>query len=817
MGLASHLSRRFCVVCCACVTIFAGLTGAGEPVSESAGRVSIGHASDGDWTLIPTAHPTVPRELSRLWLAPVAEDHVAGSSVLARLASGVALYQQGKYADALTRMSPRTSLDKPAADYAAYYSAQAQLKLGHVESARRQFAVLTASQPVGYLSEAAALGEAEAAEAAGDHAAAQRIYERLLLRSRMAPDRVWFRLGKASLAAGNRARAIEAFRHVHHEFPLSAFTSEVTSALSILKALEPLAPANARYGTELIRADVLFAAKRYTEARSAFDRLRAYATGVERGRLEVRRAACEYFTGRYAAARATLGPHRERGAHQAEARFYDLMAARGLGAHAEFVRLARDFVRSFGETIWAEEVLDALGTHFIQQNQDDDADAAFRQLLDTFPTGRFAERASWKVGWRAYRFGSAAEAAQVFERAASAFPRSDYRPAYVYWAARARGSLGEYEVAASRYALVRTDYLHSYYGRLADAALERRDVPLRAALVTNVASPTKPAADAAMASLPPTADLIRLLLSAGLYDDALNEIRYAQHIWGDAPVLRATVGWLHHQKGELLTGANVVKRSYPQYIAADGDTLPSELLAVIFPMGYWSLIQQHAARHQLDPYLLAALIAQESAFIPDIRSPAKAAGLMQLMPATAQRYARKLALPYSPAMVRRPETNIRLGTAYFADLVREFGNVHLALASYNAGESRVRRWVAERPDLPPDEFVDDIPFPETQNYVKKILGAAENYRRVYGADSDVPSNPNRAIPSLASRRSGLVQTPPRPSAPRAAPAPIRAKAKPASAPAKAKPGTTGSKAKTAKPKSTESPLARTSTRRPAQR
>ena len=83
-------------------------------------------------------------------------------------------------------------------------------------------------------------------------------------------------------------------------------------------------------------------------------------------------------------------------------------------------------------------------------------------------------------------------------------------------------------------------------------------------------------------------------------------------------------------------------------------------------------------------------------------------------------------------MLTTAETNIRMGTAYFADLVKQFGGVHLALASYNAGESRVARWMAERPGVERDEFIDDIPFPETQNYVKKILGTAEDYRRLYG-------------------------------------------------------------------------------------
>ena len=75
--------------------------------------------------------------------------------------------------------------------------------------------------------------------------------------------------------------------------------------------------------------------------------------------------------------------------------------------------------------------------------------------------------------------------------------------------------------------------------------------------------------------------------------------------------------------------------------------------------------------------LLAALVAPESGFVPDIQSPAKAVGLMQLIPGTAQRYARKLAIAsYAHAHLVRPETNVRLGTAYFADLMRELGDAH---------------------------------------------------------------------------------------------------------------------------------------------
>jgi soluble lytic murein transglycosylase len=148
---------------------------------------------------------------------------------------------------------------------------------------------------------------------------------------------------------------------------------------------------------------------------------------------------------------------------------------------------------------------------------------------------------------------------------------------------------------------------------------------------------------------------------------------------------------------------------------------------------------------------MTALILQESTFTADVRSSANAYGLMQLLPSTGRRYARKVGIrPFSTASLTKPETNIRLGMTYFKDLVDRFGAAHYALASYNAGESRVSQWLSEHPGLPADEFIDDIPFPETQNYVKRILGTAEDYRRLYGGGLLAPGSLKDAPPAKSS-------------------------------------------------------------------
>jgi soluble lytic murein transglycosylase len=250
--------------------------------------------------------------------------------------------------------------------------------------------------------------------------------------------------------------------------------------------------------------------------------------------------------------------------------------------------------------------------------------------------------------------------------------------------------------------------------------------------------------------LPPTHDLIRQLIAMDMYDDAMNELQYAQRTWGDSPAIQATIGLVYSKTGELRRGINAMKRAYPQYLAAGGEQLPVEMLRVLFPVAYFDLIKKHAAERGLDPYLVSALMAQESTFDAAIKSSANAVGLMQVLPSTGRRLAKRVGVKhYRNALLVDPDTNIRLGTELFSTLVNRFGGVHLALASYNAGESVVARWVAERPGITKEEFIDDIPYPETQGYVRKIIGTADDYRRLYGTLGAEPGRPSISHPETS--------------------------------------------------------------------
>jgi len=545
---------------------------------------------------------------------------------------------------------------------------------------------------------------------------------------------------------------VEAFTRLHEVYPLSDLAPDAAARLTDLDAWAPLEKGSPRYGKELKRAERLFAARRYAQAREAFEALLPVSSSDEQELVSLRLAECDHYLKRFDAARAALAPWLDRAARRAEAQFFHLTATRELGEHAEYVRLADALVAQFPADSWSEEALNNLATHYILVDEDALADDTFRRLARQFPAGRHAPRAAWKIGWNAYRQGRHTECAEVFEAAASAFPRSDYRSAWIYWAARSRDQMGDTRIANRLYGIIVADYLNSYYGRIAERALTSRQVePMR--MAASVAAPAGAQEDVRAVSATTTrsasnAPVIRALITAALYDDALAEVQWAQKTFGDTPALQATIGLIYSRKGDLRRGINAVKRAYPQYLAAGGEELSPDLLEVLFPVAYWNLIQKYAPPRGLDPYLIAALMAQESTFDADIRSPANAIGLMQIVPATGRRYAKALKIRrFTADKLTDPEINVRIGTAYFADMIERFGGVHHALASYNAGPSPVSRWIAEKPGVARDEFIDDIPYPETQNYVKRIIGTAEDYRRLYsqGGGRLVRGAPGTAI------------------------------------------------------------------------
>ncbi len=172
-----------------------------------------------------------------------------------------------------------------------------------------------------------------------------------------------------------------------------------------------------------------------------------------------------------------------------------------------------------------------------------------------------------------------------------------------------------------------------------------------------------------------------------------------------------------------------------------------------YPMPFAAEITARARDSGLEPAFVFGLIRQETRFLPLLRSSAGAAGLMQLMPATARWTARKLGVPFQPEQVTDVDTNLRLGTTYLKLVLDDFaGSQTLAAAAYNAGPNRPRRW-REGPVLDTAAWAENIPFNETRDYVKKVLTNATIYDHLLGNAAPRPLV-QRLGPRIGPREAG---------------------------------------------------------------
>ena len=275
-----------------------------------------------------------------------------------------------------------------------------------------------------------------------------------------------------------------------------------------------------------------------------------------------------------------------------------------------------------------------------------------------------------------------------------------------YWLARAQSQLGEpssfSELAKSR----------SYYGFLA-AAQQRSATQLQAMPNRRFTA----ADEAALLQIPGITRAVELFAVG----DNLNGRReWYQQLEQQDKETRHAMAYLAQRLGKLFLAIQTANGAQ----ARDDLTLR-------FPTAYGPSFDDVALRHNIDGSLLRAITRQESAFQVKAKSSAGALGLMQVMPATAKlamrrgNLARHLGAGSGQVIEHDlviPERNIEIGSYHLAWLLKRYDNLRpLAIAAYNAGESRVDRWLKGASNIPIDVWIETIPFRETRNYVQNVL------------------------------------------------------------------------------------------------
>ena len=234
----------------------------------------------------------------------------------------------------------------------------------------------------------------------------------------------------------------------------------------------------------------------------------------------------------------------------------------------------------------------------------------------------------------------------------------------------------------------------------------------------------------------------RLLHDLGLDDLAERELRSGDYRRSDSYWIGLELAKQTSEQGRHHQGLRYMKRYGFGYLRQPLDAMPREYWERLFPLPYSRQLRARAKPHQLDPYLVAGLIRQESEFNAGAKSRAGALGLMQILPSTGRGLARRLGIKsFATRQLYNPDLSLRLGTLHFRSVLKRFdGQLEYSLAAYNAGEHRVEKWMTWGDFSEPEVFVETIPFTETRGYVQAVLRNADVYRRLYGEGRSASSS-----------------------------------------------------------------------------
>ncbi len=681
-------------------------------------------------------------EQNRLALGAFAARADESEKGLALLALGMAEHRGKDYDAAARTLALALGRAAPLDDYAAYYRARSLALAEEFEVALAPLRSFIAAYADSRLRKSAGRLLAESLIRLGRFAEARAALAGSLP---IEPAAKGYLAARVEHIEGNMLQAVKLYRAVYYGLPTSdeaqAAEEQLDGIRRSLGSRYPPAPAKQRLG----RADLLYAAGEYARASAEYGRaVRAGLSGSAGERALLRKAAADYHRRRAAGAYVALAGLRTSAPElDAERLYYLGAAARRQGATARFLDATAELGAKYPASPWREEALFATGNHYLLRNDVQKYREYYGRSARLFAQGKHAAAAHWKIVWRAC-LDDDPRRSRLLREHIERYPASATVAGALYWLGRNAQREGQAGYARGLYELIVERYANYYYALLARRRIAGMgDIParrtpeqesLRAAFGRHLPAVRRLAAEPSAAT-----ELLlergRLLHALGLDASATQELLTADHLTPDAHFIGLELGRQNSARGDHFRAMRAMKRYAYGYLRLPLSAVEREFWEYLYPLGWEKQLRAQAARHKLDPYLIAALIRQESEFNPSARSVAGALGLMQIMPATGRSLFKRLDMAdYAGRKLTRPDISLRLGAFHLKRVLDTFqGNIEYALAGYNAGEHRLDDWLRFGNFDDPGEFVETIPFSETRGYVQAVMRNRDMYRRLYAA------------------------------------------------------------------------------------
>jgi soluble lytic murein transglycosylase len=646
-----------------------------------------------------------------------------------RFKKGYCFIKLGQFQEGVTRLTGLETELPLIADYVIYYQGAGYENLGDLSNASAQFNKVITGYPDSGVKKKTLARLGGIYTQSGDYANAERIFRSLYTEE---SDRELKASSLESLAQalekeGKYSEALNTYKQVWVEFPETKSSYSAQKAAKELSAATgvPFAPTESDY---LQRADKLFELSRWSSAAQNYDMVTSLSTDAR-----TRKGIAMVNAGRLNEAESVLS-----GIDSPESLFWrgKLKSKQGLDGDAS--SLFSQIHTLFPTSELAPEGLYNAGRLYQINDNYDRAIKTYDLLIRTYPKNSFAEDGAWNLGWIYYKRGMYAEALATFSaftNSSSSFNAANSR----YWKARTLEKQGRRDEARAEYmelAGMTTPTYHSYMAqRKTGYTPSYPNVSPEATVLNPSAAAKKEKAE--------------MLIRLGLPEDARLEIEKMEALANTQEEFVA-VSLLYSKVDDYYNSIKV----------AQDIGLP-QANSLSFPRGYKDIVASYAKKYGVDELLVYSVIREESRFQKDVVSPADAVGLMQLIPPTARTVASQIGLSgFTTEMLTIPRINIEMGIFYLRQVLDQFeGDVELALASYNAGPGRAADWKVDFYGLEKDEFIEEIPFRETRNYIRRILRSYGAYKAIYG-NSAVAAPVNTApVENTAPAQSTVTNSP----------------------------------------------------------
>jgi soluble lytic murein transglycosylase len=683
-------------------------------------------ARRGRWTSAATLFQPLAAE-------PPADD----LALAARFWLALAHEAAGDHAAAADAFAAYRALDTPLAPYAALRQGDQLRALGRPGEAVEAF-LAAARAEIARPERAGAYERAIAAlRDAGAPAEALALYDELLAFAEQPAYRARIFAEAIALAEaqGRPEDATSRRRALVADAP--ATPQAANAAAILLQAGDPaLSPGAA--------GQIFFGVERWAEAVSAFDSALAQGTegesAVEFRRLRglALRGQGDFAGALTALAEAGALSPNSPAALQAQLDWIQTLGQSG--ATDQAIQAYQEYAAAYPADERAPEALNRAIILYERLGDTAGAEAARIALGQGYPATPQGRTALHRLGLARFQAGDPA-AARTFWELLAAEQEGAWAAQGAFWAGRSAQAAGDAEAATRFFTMARSAAPASYYGMRAaeelDAVVEG-SLPLAtpftdadwAALDAWIVQWHTPATDPPPA-IAAASERAAWLAQVGLTSQARSEwqeaVRAAQgNPPGLAAVARAAAG-----------DATPIALSAAEALAAlappEAPPAPPILQRLLYPAPFADLIIRESAAHGVDPRLFLALLRQESRFDPGATSWVGARGLAQVMPATGEGIARDLgAMEYTVDDLYRPGVSVRFGTYYLGRRLSDMGGSREgALAAYNGGLGNAQRWAGGAQVADRDLFVETIDFPETQGYVKLVMGYYGVYQEIY--------------------------------------------------------------------------------------